>query len=329
MTPPGVSIAMATYNGADYVEEQLESFAAQTRLPDDLVVCDDGSSDGTLALLEHFAARAPFPVRVEANPQRLFTTANFERALSLCSGEIIFLADQDDVWMSQKIERLTDFLSKHAEVGAVFSNGEVVDAQLRPMQHELWDGLWFGAKEQALVRAGRELEVFLKHVVAAGTTLAFRGCYRDLYLPLPQLRHCHDAWIAFLIAAVSSCAIVEESLIQYRVHGSNQFGLARPTLREQLAKAKEQLEIGAFAYAIGFFEAARQRLEAGVDCRGFEVSARTFELIEAKIAHARSRDRMRSSLLARLPAIVGETLSGRYFRYSYGAKSIAQDLFLR
>lgn len=99
-----MSIAMATYNGARYLREQLDSFAAQTRLPDELVVCDDGSSDDTLNILEEFARTAPFQVRIFRNDVNLGYAQNFARALERCVGDLVFLSDHDNVWFEDKID---------------------------------------------------------------------------------------------------------------------------------------------------------------------------------------------------------------------------------
>ncbi|MBW2422395.1 MAG: glycosyltransferase, partial [Deltaproteobacteria bacterium] len=106
MSGARISVAMATCEGAPYLDAQLESLRTQSRPPDELVLCDDHSADETPAIAEAFARRAPFSVRIERNPQRLGITANFEKAVSLCSGDLIFLADQDDVWKPTKIEAL-------------------------------------------------------------------------------------------------------------------------------------------------------------------------------------------------------------------------------
>lgn len=98
-----VSIAMTTYNGEKFVKEQLESLSAQTHQPDELVVCDDSSSDGTVKVLEEFAKTAPFQVKIFRNELNLGFTRNFEKSLSLCSGDYVFLCDQDDVWYKDKI----------------------------------------------------------------------------------------------------------------------------------------------------------------------------------------------------------------------------------
>lgn len=328
MTAPRISIAMTTYNPGPWLAEQLASIAEQSQLPDELVVCDDGSTDGTIAALERFRDGAPFEVKLECNSENLTTTPNFEKAVSLCRGEFIFLADHDDVWHTDKIEKMVDELETHPDAGAVFSNGRVVNEALEPLGYNLWDSLWFHPRERALVRKGRAAEVFVKHVVAAGTTLAFRSRYRNVYLPFPDLHDCHDAWLIFSIAGVAEIRIIEENLIEYRLHGTNQFGLQRFNLREQLGKAREQLAIGAFRHNVTFFSTARERFRIAAD-KGFSPRQSVVDLTEGKIHHAKLRDQMASGFFSRLPAIAHEVLNRGYWRFGYGARSLAQDLFLR
>ncbi len=121
-----MSVALCTYNGQAYLPEQLESIATQTLLPDELVVCDDCSTDITPQLIKDFAAGAPFPVRFLSNPENLGSTRNFAQTVELCGGEIIALADQDDVWRRDKLARLAALMSD-PQVGMAFSNAECVD----------------------------------------------------------------------------------------------------------------------------------------------------------------------------------------------------------
>src|ERR1700759_3102252 len=102
----GFSVAMCPYNGARFVGEQLESIAAQTLAPSELVVCDDRSTDATVRLVESFPARGPFSVRLGVTEHTLGSKKIFERAVSLCRGELIALSDQDDVWLPGKLARL-------------------------------------------------------------------------------------------------------------------------------------------------------------------------------------------------------------------------------
>ena len=113
------SVAMCTYNGARFLGAQLASVAAQARAPDELVVCDDRSTDETARVVEEFAAAAPFRVRLHVNERNLGTTRNFERAVSLCEGDLIALSDQDDVWAEGRgpvVRGLTDVLNQRFRI---------------------------------------------------------------------------------------------------------------------------------------------------------------------------------------------------------------------
>src|SRR5467141_2319930 len=126
-----ISVAMCTYNGARFLPEQLESMAAQTRLPGELVVCDDRSTDESVEIVRNFARAAPFPVRLEMNEENLGSTKNFEKAIELCQGEIIALADQDDVWRPEKLSCIAGVLEPDDRIGAIFSDAELIDEDSR------------------------------------------------------------------------------------------------------------------------------------------------------------------------------------------------------
>lgn len=133
-----ISIAMATYNGERFIAEQLESLAAQTYRPHELVVCDDGSADGTTAIVEAFAARAPFPVRIFRNERNLGYACNFLKAASLCEGDWIAFCDQDDVWASQKLERVAEAIRRRPEVLLVAHPAYITDNEGRPTGEIAW-----------------------------------------------------------------------------------------------------------------------------------------------------------------------------------------------
>jgi len=99
------SICLTTYNGSKYLQQQLDSFLAQSILPDELVVCDDGSTDATCEIIERFKQIAPFEVRLYKNENNLGYAQNFSKALGLCKGDFVFLSDQDDVWLPKKLNQ--------------------------------------------------------------------------------------------------------------------------------------------------------------------------------------------------------------------------------
>src|SRR5689334_3161726 len=135
--------AMCTYNGVRFLDDQLNSLASQERKPDELVVCDDCSTDTTIATLREFAVRAPFPVHIHQNTARLGSTKNFERAISLCQGDIIALCDQDDIWDEQKLRLTEERFLRSPSLGLVFTDAELVDEAANSLGYNLWSTLKF------------------------------------------------------------------------------------------------------------------------------------------------------------------------------------------
>lgn len=113
---------MATYNGEKYIEAQLNSLATQKHPPVELVICDDGSSDGTLQLIEEFSLTAPFPVIINLNPSNLGYADNFLKAASLCTGEWIAFCDQDDVWLPNRLSDAAKAIAKNDDALLVLQN---------------------------------------------------------------------------------------------------------------------------------------------------------------------------------------------------------------
>ncbi len=191
-----------------------------------MIVCDDGSHDGTVDIIQKFAARVNFPVRLIINEKNLGTIKNFEKAIGLCSGEIIVLSDQDDVWHTQKLEMIEDIFLRTPDIGAVFSDAEIVDKQLNPTGHTIWQSIKFTEKEQASITDGRSPAVLVRHNVVTGATLAFRAEYKKYVLPIPA--YCmHDMWIALIISMLSDLAIIQKPLVYYRQHPGEQIGASK------------------------------------------------------------------------------------------------------
>lgn len=207
MKPPSLSIAMATYNGGRFVSEQLQSLARQELLPTELVVTDDGSTDGTPDLIEEFGASAPFLVRVHRNPERLGVLRNFERALSLCAGDIVFLSDQDDVWLPDKIRTVVSAFETHPEALVVLNDKIITDEDLVPSGSTMLTNIrGFGSPDSCFV---------------AGCCAAFRRQWLDFALPIPEGPPAHDSWLLGLAHRLGKVEILEKPLQYYRRHSKN------------------------------------------------------------------------------------------------------------
>ena len=224
-----VSIALCTYNGAQYLQQQLDSIAGQTLLPGELVACDDGSSDETVEILNAFSEKAPFPVHIHINDSNLGVARNFEKCTSLCTGELIALCDQDDAWKPEKLEKLAEALNNNPEAGFVFCDAELVDEKLTSLKRYLWDEKPnnFSRKERQGFAHSRQLPYLLKKNMVTGACMMFRpGLIPDI-VPIPP-SWIHDYWIATVAAALGHRGIiVDEPLVLYRQHQDQQIGVLK------------------------------------------------------------------------------------------------------
>lgn len=310
------SIALATCNGAKYLPALLDSIAQQKQLPYELVASDDASTDNTQAILTDFAAKAPFPTHLLCNKGRLGVTKNFSNAITACSGENIALADQDDVWRTDKLEKLRAALAVPG-VLATFSDAAVVDANLQPLGYTMWQRVRFTQREQAQLHDGEGFAVLLKHHVVTGATLAFSASLREKALPLP-VYGTHDAWLALLATALGKLVAIPEALIAYRQHDGNVVGgLRRPFLLE----VRTALAINRTAWysdELLFWRALESRLAQDAPPG-----------LAEKIAHLKVRAVLPQARWRRLPPILSEIDLGRYSRYARNWGSVVIDLLVK
>lgn len=316
---------MCTYNGAKFISEQLESIAAQQRPPDELVVCDDGSVDETREHVEQFARDCPFKTYLVVNDRRLGSTKNFEKAVSLCNGDVVALADQDDVWYPQKLQKIEKtFLEPNSPVGA-FSDADLIDGKSKLLGERLWRAFSFNARERGRFANHRALEVLVKHPVSTGATMAFKRGLFGIVTPIPP-NHIHDRWITFLLAARGAVRAIEEPLMQYRIHTDQQEGVPPQLHSELLAQARKRSSSFHFD-EIQRFRDLQDRL--GRREEDFPHAKDALAEIGKKISHLTRRAQLPPRRIARIPVVLQEFVNFGYWRYSAGWKSIARDLIIR
>jgi glycosyltransferase involved in cell wall biosynthesis len=321
-----ISIAMCTYNGAEFLPAQWESILGQSRRPDEIVVCDDGSGDQTRGLLEKFAKESSIPVTLRFNEKNLGSVKNFEQAIRLCTGEIIALSDQDDVWRSDKLRLIEEAFQKHEAAGVVFSDAEIVDENLEPLGRGMWTEVCFEPYKQKLIARGRALEVLITGWTVTGATMAFRSQFKDLALPIPEnIAMIHDGWIALTIAAVAEVVALDEPLIKYRQHGGQQIGApSRPAQTEQsrgVQAAFRRRNSSADLHQI--LETIEERLLS--HARAYD-TRKALAFVSDYAFHLHVRANLPQRRLNRVPRILRELLTRRYHEYANGFKSAAKDL---
>lgn len=317
-----ISVALCTCNGEPHLREQLESLRAQTRLPAELVVCDDASQDASVPIVKAFAAHAPFPVHITVNPERLGPARNFEQAIRLCQGEIIALSDQDDVWLPAKLTRLAARLSGPEAAQFVFCNAVVADDKLRPLGYTHWERLGFHPGERRLAAQRGVFPVLLKHYVAAGAGTAFLAPLREKLLPIPG-NWLYDAWIALVASGTGASAIVDAPLQLYRQHPANLLGGRRSSRLAEIALGLRVNRRDYYLHEIPLWHELQQRLQASGGL------PEHLEQVAQKVRHLERRAGLPSSRLLRLRGIAAEVANGNYRRYARNWGSIALDLLLK
>ncbi len=228
------AVAMATYNGGAYLRAQLESLRLQTRVPDEIVITDDNSSDETWSILEWFRKESGLSVKISKNDRNLGYRDNFMRAASLCNSDVVGFCDQDDVWSLDKIERClslfesSDLLMCHHDALIVNDDFEVTGSLgnegLRefPVQANTMRSLWSSPRGFTQVFRSSLLELS-----------PFRQYSIDHHSGSEEPM-AHDQWIYLLATSFGKTQFIDEKLASYRQHASNVVGVDPSTQRSHL-----------------------------------------------------------------------------------------------
>ncbi len=315
-----VSVAMATYNGARFLDEQLQSILKQTRLPDELVITDDNSTDSTIQIANDFAAAAPFPVRVQRHASRLGYNDNFAAAIQMGGGDAIAISDQDDVWTPDHIEKLIAPLEKDPSVSIVIGNSQYVDDSLRPDARTLWSSAGFDRRQVDRLRSGPQFSEWLKHSVLAGHAMAFRASLRPMMLPfVPGMLY--DQWIGLICAAVGRIVLIDDIVALHRIHDTQALGDKIHSIADRVV-SQPTVRATFFEDQVATYATLRDRLAKADDLvapDAMQAVRHRWELVSARLA-------MRQGGALRRLALAGrELISGRYHRAGRGWLTFFRD----
>jgi glycosyltransferase involved in cell wall biosynthesis len=217
-----ISVCIATYNGEQYVYEQIASILPQLREEDEIIVVDDCSKDGTVRELARFGDTR---LKILQNETNLGAVRSFERGLQMAGGELIFLSDQDDVWREDKIQRALEAFESDPSVTLVISAVEPTNSA--------GDSLAPRAANSSGFRGG-VLQTLLKNKYR-GCAMAFRRSVADAALPFPADIPMHDSWIGLVNTLIGDVRYVPLPLLRYRRHELTVTGRRRMNMKERLA----------------------------------------------------------------------------------------------
>jgi glycosyltransferase involved in cell wall biosynthesis len=319
-----ISIAMATYNGAQYLKAQLQSLIDQTCQPDEVIITDDCSTDQTETIVREFAKKAPFKVEFFRNEKNLGYCGNFNTALMKTSGDLVFLCDQDDVWFPDKIEHMVGVAERNPEALVVMNDAALTDGNLNEV------GL---TKVGQIHSAGMTMQAFVM-----GCCCGIRRELLDLCMPIPAEFKAHDNWIVEFADALGGKLIDYRVLQFYRRHESNesQFIANRTTkinrtqafihsvkqlfngdIRQKEKEQVEQLKI--------FVGGIRQVLTTAPAT--YQVPLGKIRVIkEARIENLLQRIAIRQKWILPRIAAAFELLAKGGYRETSGVKAILRDL---
>ena len=222
-----ISVCMATYNGGRYLKEQVDSILSQLSENDELIVSDDGSKDDTLSILEFYNDRR---IKIFHNPGPHGCNANFENALKQAKGDYIFLADQDDVWVENKVEKCIDALHR---TDLVLHDCYVSDDKLNITEHSFFE---FRKSKPGIIHN-------LIRNGYVGACMAFKREVLAYSLPIPKsLLVYHDGWIALLVEFNGSVSFLPSQLIYFRRHSTNASPSAARSKFSRLYQLKIRLQ---------------------------------------------------------------------------------------
>ena len=205
-----ISVCMLTFNGEKYLCQQIESILLQLNINDEFLISDDGSTDNTILILIKYFLNDK-RIRLFIGPCENNINKNFSFLINYVRGDIIFLADQDDIWLKNKVKFILNFFKKHINVNLIVSDLKVVDKNLKLIYYS-----YFKFRK---VKSGFFFNIFKNCYIGAG--IAFRKKFLNKILPIPKLILIHDVWLGLIAEFYKTSKFIYKSLTLYRRHENN------------------------------------------------------------------------------------------------------------
>lgn len=219
-----ISVCIASYNGEKYIKTQLESIIHQLGVDDEIIIVDDCSQDRTVDIIKEFNDKRIKLYFNEVNKRHVYT---FEKAIKFAKNELIFLSDQDDIWVNDRIKLIKSYFSTNdclliSSNFILFQENHQEKLSRNPLK-----------KKDSKKYFGNILGIFLGKRDYYGCTMAFRKKLLEVILPIPSFVRSHDLWIAMAANLLKSNLHIEEITVKRRIHNNN-VTVNNRTLKEKI-----------------------------------------------------------------------------------------------
>ncbi|MEI2428557.1 glycosyltransferase, partial [Priestia megaterium] len=312
-----LSVIICSYNGERYIEQQINSILQQIRLPNEIIVIDDNSSDDTFNIARDIVNNIDIGAQIicERNIKNLGYVKNFEKASQKATGDIVVFADQDDWWYPEKLQKIEQVFEENPTINFAFSDGEVVDSKLNKFNFSLLDSKGIKREDKSKIKDGELFSYLLKYNIVTGATMAVKREFLSQLIPFPEV-WVHDAWVSMIASEKQQYYYIDECLIKYRIHENNNIGTSKGMLR-QVQSLKKQKNT-----AKRNFEQTKQLLNySEAHFSDFNKS-----IIKDKNIFFESRYNYPNNSIIRFFCVFKNVLKGNYKRFANGKKSALKDL---
>jgi len=310
-----LSIALCTYNGSRFLREQLQSLVNQTLQPFEVIISDDCSTDDTISVIQEFSD--VLNIKIFVNDLSLKVTKNFEKSISLCSGDIILMCDQDDIWHADKLSKINTYFQENPSQLAVFCDADLVDESGISLGKNFWSVVRFQQAQIQQFKDGGGVEILLAGNRSAGCMMAFRKELTENIIPFPT--HIplmiHDNWITIVAAMLDKIGLIEEKLNSYRQHSFQQIG-TRPkengviiTFKDRFSRPRAE-KLAPFLEKRDYFCVLKDALSERI-----EADNQNFKHLDKIINYYETRGTLSLFHLARLFPVFKLLFQGDYHRY--------------
>lgn len=225
-----ISVCMATYNGARFIKEQMESILTQLSDDDEVVVVDDCSSDNTIEIINGLGDKR---ISIYSNDTNRGHVFSFGRAISLSNKDIIFMSDQDDIWIKGRVAYMLGAFKTDENVWLVSSNSAFIDTNGNSINHFKVDGVWKANSKKYIKNI---FDIIIGKTNYFGCAMAFRKELKPYIIPIPSYVESHDLWIALAANLYRRNLHIDEPTLQRRIHGSNASVISRPLTVKLMAR---------------------------------------------------------------------------------------------